>query len=393
MLDINTLMLVLAVTTIVSVAGLLAASMLNRQVRAIRYWAAGLFIFAVGLLLQVSSPPMPLWISAVVITQAYFLLWWGTRCYRKPDQTGFKRIGLGILVVQGIGFYFLRETLSFSIMWHSALVMLVCLMAIAELWFTPWLHRAVTGVWTLLWTIHAWVYLRRFGLYMTDEAYINATDFQMAISIESLNYLEGIAFIYGFSLLCVVLTTVSLQHALKDQASRDPLTNLFNRRALEEAAVKSLAQSRRSSRPLALLMMDLDRFKAINDLHGHKAGDQVLVAFAQHLQDHSRVPDLICRFGGEEFLLLLPDTSLTEAQNIAERIRDSWQKSPVPTAAGDVAVTVSIGVVEFTQADDENLFDLAERADHALYQAKKLGRNRVESWRRGLRMTRVEAVY
>tara|TARA_R110001592_G_scaffold13740_2_gene62833 strand:- start:51077 stop:52255 length:1179 start_codon:yes stop_codon:yes gene_type:complete len=392
MLDINTLMLVLAVTTIVSVAGLLAASMLNRQVRAIRYWAAGLCLFAVGLVLQVSSPPIPLWISAVVITQAYFVLWWGTRCYRKPEQTHFIRIMLGIFLIQAVVFYYLQETLSFSIMWHSALVVLVCLITIIELWLTSWLHRAMTAVWAILWTVHALVYLRRFGLYLTDEAYINATDFQMAVSIESLNYLEGIAFIYGFSLLCVILTTVSLQHALKEQASRDPLTDLFNRRALEEAAVKSLSLSRRSSRPLALLMLDLDRFKAINDKYGHKVGDQVLIAFAEHLRDYSRVPDFICRFGGEEFLLLLPDTSVAEAQNIAERIRHRWQKSPIPTTAGGVSVTVSIGVVEFTQAENENFFDLVERADLALYQAKKMGRNRVEIWHRGLTMAQVNGV-
>jgi diguanylate cyclase (GGDEF)-like protein len=393
MLDINTLMLVLAVTTIVSVAGLLAASMLNRQVRAIRYWAAGLCLFAIGLVLQVSSPPIPLWISAVVITQAYFVLWWGTRCYRKPEQTHFTRAMLGIFLIQAVVFYHLQETLSFSIMWHSALVVLVCLITIIELWLTSWLHRAMTVVWAILWTVHALVYLRRFGLYLTDEAYINATDFQMAVSIESLNYLEGIAFIYGFSLLCVILTTVSLQHALKEQASRDPLTDLFNRRALEEAAVKSLSLSRRSSRPLALLMLDLDRFKAINDKYGHKVGDQVLLAFAEHLRDYSRVPDFICRFGGEEFLLLLPDTSVAEAQNIAERIRHRWQKSPIPTTAGGVSVTVSIGVVEFTQAENENFFDLVERADLALYQAKEMGRNRVESWQRGLRMAQVNGVY
>lgn len=393
MLDINTLMLVLALTTIVSVSGLLAASMLNRQVRAIQYWTAGLAIFAVGLLLQVFSPPSPLWISAVVITQAYFVIWWGTRCYRKPDQSGFAPVMLGILVVQGLVFFLLQESLRFSIMWHSALVILVCLMAIGELWLTSWLQRVVVGVWTLLWTIHGLVYLRRFGLYLTDEAHINASDFQMAVSVESLNYLEGVAFIYGFSLLCVVLTTVSLQNALKDQASRDPLTNLFNRRALEEAAVKALGASRRSGRPLTLLMMDLDRFKVINDAYGHKAGDQVLLAFAEHLNDHSRVPDLICRFGGKEFLLLLPDTSLAEAQNIAERIRQSWQQKTIVTSAGGVNVTVSIGVVEFTQSEDENLFDLAERADHALYQAKELGRNRVQRWERGLRMARVEGVY
>ena len=393
MLDINTLMVVLAVTTVVSVTGLLSASILNRQVRAIRYWAAGLAIFIVGLLLQVSSPPIPLWISAVVITQAYFVLWWGTRCYRNNDQQGFMPVMLGLLAVQGMIFFVLQGSLRFSIMFHSAIVVIVSAMTILELWRVASLKRAVVCVWGLIWGIHALVYVRRFGLYLTDEAYINATDFQMAVSVESLNYLEGVAFIYGFSLMCVVLTTASLQGELVNQASRDPLTNLFNRRALEETAIKVIVLSRRSGRPVELMLMDLDRFKGINDQHGHKVGDQVLVAFAEHLGDHSRVPDLVCRFGGEEFLVLLPDTSLIEAQQIAERIRNSWQNKTISTESAQVRVTVSIGIAELQQNSEENLFDLVDRADQALYQAKEQGRNRVKSWAREFRMAQIDGLY
>ncbi|WP_373186035.1 GGDEF domain-containing protein [Halopseudomonas sp.] len=393
MFDINTLIVVLAVTSIVSVMGLLAASILNRQVRAIRYWAAGLSFFIVGLLLQVSSPPIPLWISAVVITQAYFVLWWGTRCYRNRDQNGFVPAMLGLFMIQAIVFFVLQESLRFSIMFHSAVVVVVCVLTIFELWRVSLLQRIVVWVWALIWGMHAVVYLRRFGLYLTDEAYINATDFQMAVSVEAINYLEGVAFIYGFSLMCVVLTTASLQNELKHQASRDPLTDLFNRRALEESALKALGMARRSGMPVTLLLMDLDRFKAINDEHGHKVGDQVLVAFAEHLNDHSRVPDLVCRFGGEEFLVLLPDTSLPEAQSIAERIRTGLEKKVIVTGKTSVKITVSIGVAELRDDEQDNLFDLVERADQALYQAKEQGRNRVQSWSRGLRMARVEGLF
>lgn len=393
MLDINTLMVVLAVTTLVSVTGLLAASILNRQVRAIRYWAGGLAIFIVGLMLQVSSPPAHLWVSAVVITQAYFVLWWGTRCYRNSEEQGFIKLMLCLLVAQALVFFLLRDSLRFSIMFHSAIVVIVSVMAVIELWRVSSLQRAVFWVWAVIWTLHGLLYMRRFGLYLTDEAYINATDFQMAVSVESLNYLEGVAFIYGFSLMCVVLTTASLQDQLRIQANRDPLTNLFNRRALEETAIKVLGLSRRNGRPVALLLMDLDRFKTINDEHGHKTGDQVLVAFAQHLNDHSRVSDLICRFGGEEFLILLPDTSLSEAQGIAERIRNSWQKKTISTEKAAVQATVSIGIAELKQHNEENLFDLVDRADQALYQAKEQGRNRVKSWGHDFRMAQVDGLY
>ena len=98
------------------------------------------------------------------------------------------------------------------------------------------------------------------------------------------------------------------------------------------------------------------------------------------------MPDLVCRFGGEEFLVLLPDTSLTEAQQIAERIRNSWQNKTLSTESAQVRVTVSIGIAELQQNSEENLFDLVDRADQALYQAKEQGRNRVLSWARELRI-------
>ncbi len=387
MLDINTLMVVLAVTTIVSVMGLLAASILNRQVRAIRYWTAGLAVFIFGLVCQVASPPVPLWISAVVITQAYFVILWGTLCYRKPEQKGFIPVMLGLLAVQMSVFVLLQDSLRFSIMFHSAIVVIVCVINILELWLIGSLRRAVVAVWALIWGMHSLIYARRFFLYLTEEAYINATDFQMAVSVEAINYLEGVAFIYGFSLMCVVLTTVSLQDELRHLASRDPLTNLFNRRAFEETALKAMGLSRLTSQPVSLMLMDLDRFKAINDDHGHKAGDQVLLAFAGHLDDHSRLADLTCRFGGEEFLILLPDTSLAEAQTIAERLRSSWQEKTISIEKVGVQVTVSIGVAELEQDQDESLFDLIDRADQALYQAKTQGRNRVVGWETGPRLS------
>ncbi|MBQ0743445.1 MAG: GGDEF domain-containing protein [Pseudomonas sp.] len=393
MLDVKTLMLVLAFTTALSVAGLAVAAALNRQVRAIRYWTLGLAVFVAGLVLQVASPPLPLWISAAVITQAYFVLWWGSRLYRGGNEFwGFTKVMLAILLVQGLAFFLLRDSFRYSTMLHSAIVVGLSILTIRELRLLAGFQRSLFWLWTLLWSVHGLIYLRRFFLYLLDTAYTGAGSFQAAAEIESLNYMEGIAFVYGFTLLCIVLTTRSLQDALRLQAAIDPLTGLFNRRAFEESAIRMLVAGQRNGRPVSLLLMDLDHFKAINDDHGHKAGDGVLVKFAKHLVDHTRVPDLICRFGGEEFVVLLPDTSQEQARTLAERIRAEWEKVAIQSSRGDFRATVSIGLAEATLDERENLYDLADRADQALYAAKQQGRNRILSWERGLRLAAVETV-
>lgn len=391
MLDVKTLMLVLAFTTALSVTGLTVAAALNRQVRAIRYWALGLAVFVAGLVLQVASPPLPLWISAVVITQAYFILWWGSRLYRGgSEHWGFVPVMLAIVLVQGLVFFVLRDSFRSGALLHSAIVVVLCILTVRELRLLVGFQRALLWIWTLLWLVHGLVYLRRFVLYLLDNSPAGIDSFQATAQIESLNYLEGIAFVYGFTLLCVVLTTRSLQDALRVQAAVDPLTGLFNRRAFEESAVRMLTAGQRNGRPVSLLLMDLDHFKAINDKHGHKAGDGVLVKFAKHLVDHTRVPDLICRFGGEEFVVLLPDTTQEQAEILAERIRAEWEIVTINGRLGDFRATVSIGLAEATLDERENLYDLADRADQALYAAKQRGRNCTLSWVRGLRLAGVK---
>lgn len=391
--DIATLMLVLALTTVISVVGLLVASFLNRQIVAIRYWAGGLTVFIPGLLWQVYSPPLPLWISAVIITQAYFILWWGTRCYRFGQvQPQFYKVMLLLCLIQGSAFFAFQDSLRISIMIHSAIVVGACLVTTLEVLLLRLRQRALLLAWVILWGVHAAVYLRRFLTYALNPDYVSVSSMQAASSIEAVNYLEGIAFIYGFSLICFIFTTLRLQQALRRQATRDPLTDLLNRRAFEEAAGRHLAQARRFRRPLSLLLMDLDRFKSINDQHGHKAGDLVLQAFALHLERHLRATDLPCRFGGEEFVVSLPDTDLAQAGELAERIREAWQDVVVDTGGTLLKSTVSIGMACVEKQRGYLLDDVVERADHALYRAKQLGRNRTHAWQEGLRLSSLDSI-
>ena len=157
---------------------------------------------------------------------------------------------------------------------------------------------------------------------------------------------------------------------------RDPLTGLSNRRYFIQAFADELARISRRQASLSLIFLDLDRFKRINDSHGHQVGDQVLQATAAHLRSCCRPYDTPARWGGEEFIILLPDTDEQEAALFAERIRSSLQEGLSPTIP--FPVTISIGVAQYLPG--ESLESLVDRADKALYLAKQAGRNRVLRW-------------
>jgi len=178
------------------------------------------------------------------------------------------------------------------------------------------------------------------------------------------------------SLAFLVMQRRRSEEALRHMAMFDALTELYNRRAFLQLGERELARSQRAGVPTAALMLDLDRFKAVNDRHGHVAGDRVLAEFADRLRRAVRLADLPGRYGGEEFCVLLPGLGLEEARVIAERVRRTVAVSPLGGLPD--ATTVSIGV---TACDDsEGPIDvLLARADEALYAAKEGGRNRVHA--------------
>ena len=163
---------------------------------------------------------------------------------------------------------------------------------------------------------------------------------------------------------------------LKLLASIDPLTKLFNRRHFSEIGGVLFNLTKRENLNLSVLMLDIDKFKNINDTYGHKIGDDVLVALSDKLQMINRKSDLISRWGGEEFVILLPKTSLDGASFIAERIRKEVEKLIIDTDNKEVRFTASIGISEYKN-EDINLQDIVCRADTALYKAKNSGRNKV----------------
>ena len=174
------------------------------------------------------------------------------------------------------------------------------------------------------------------------------------------------------------LSSIRLLALARERALRDGLTGVYNRRFLDELFPKQLALARRTSRPLSVLMLDLDHFKVCNDTYGHDVGDRVLCAFVRILQEEARTSDSVIRYGGEEFLMLLPETDDEGAAAVAERIRHSVERRTfgelgVPTG---ISLRCSIGVSSMlSHGDSPNELILA--ADRALYLAKQQGRNRV----------------
>lgn len=163
---------------------------------------------------------------------------------------------------------------------------------------------------------------------------------------------------------------------LREQASTDPLTHLKNRRAFGEIGHRYFALAKRHRHDLAMVMLDIDHFKEINDAYGHPAGDRVLVNIARTLTRSTRAGDTPARLGGEEFAILLPNTNRAGATLLAERIRLAVERKPFEVSSGSVQVTTSIGVASFGGDAPASLDQLIEFADKRLYQAKHAGRNR-----------------
>ncbi|ROR32048.1 diguanylate cyclase [Inmirania thermothiophila] len=164
-----------------------------------------------------------------------------------------------------------------------------------------------------------------------------------------------------------------LEEELRRASVTDPLTGLYNRRHLDETLAREYRRAERYELPLSVVMFDVDHFKRFNDEHGHEQGDRVLQAIAEVTRRAVRNTDIPCRYGGEEFLVILPSTPLDGAAHLAERLREEVERTPVD----GLRVTISVGVAALPEHRGQGPDDLVEAADAALYRAKQAGRNRV----------------
>jgi len=336
-------------------------------------WTTSMLIFIVGGLLASSAGRLPVLLSVVA---ANLTLW----------------LALYIAYVGSQRFFGVQPK---RWAWLTGLgaALLVCL------WFT-WVEpnymmrlRMATLLMTALCGVHAWLVLRQgLNTFAKRAAFFTllfsaANQLARAVSTFgstlSTNVLDTSlhhqlylgACILGFlltSLCTVLMASDRLADELKQRAAHDPLTGALTRRHMDELCQAELDRSRRNGHSVALLMMDLDHFKLINDTHGHQTGDEVLVSFVRGTREMMRPSDALGRFGGEEFVAMLPETDLPQARLVAERIRARCAQNGSATAH-----TVSIGLTVSASPSD-TMRDMLKRADLALYQAKAQGRNLVE---------------
>lgn len=202
---------------------------------------------------------------------------------------------------------------------------------------------------------------------------VDETQFNSESEMHRFKYFR-ISFGLGIGIVAFLAFYVKayVRDQLEIESQRDPLTGAYNRRYFEEYGAKEIARSKGEQRPLAVIMYDLDHFKRVNDTYGHAVGDQVLDKLTQVIGARIRKTDVLARIGGEEFAVLLPDTSGEGAQMVAEKLRAAVEKTDFTPVK---SLTISIGLTELVPGD--SLPSLLARADTALYVAKAEGRNRV----------------
>jgi two-component system, cell cycle response regulator len=179
----------------------------------------------------------------------------------------------------------------------------------------------------------------------------------------------------------------SAREATEFQATHDFLTRLWNRAAIMGILGKELARQKREKGPLALIMADIDHFKQVNDVYGHLTGDAVLREASRRLESHVRPYDSVGRFGGEEFVVVVPGCERHDARVLAERLRLAFSETPIVTSEGELHVTLSLGVAVIDSGIIPDSDSIIRAADEALYRAKNAGRNRVEVFRSDAEVT------
>jgi diguanylate cyclase (GGDEF)-like protein len=237
--------------------------------------------------------------------------------------------------------------------------------------FFPFLIITLSAIFPL--TIYEGGILAAFvaALYIGTAKYLGVLDLTETLNDIWLLMLLGL--IAGWA----ALTQLTMLMRLYRQAHRDSLTGLANRRSITAYLKREVSYSHATKTPLSILLFDLDKFKRVNDSYGHAAGDEVLKVFSQLMIGQSRNEDLVGRYGGEEFLMILSNTNIEIAQKIGERLRLSCHDQQIESPSGEdlFNFTTSIGVAELTANESVTL--LLKRVDDALYEAKGAGRDRV----------------
>lgn len=249
---------------------------------------------------------------------------------------------------------------------------LLCALAAISAVIVAWRRGSVAaGIFLLAWMPQSLFTALRAGQLLLQLPLPGWLEFGLPAALA----LSSLVLTLGLGL--ATLRTRRERDSARDEAQRDPLTGLRNRRALRSRIAEALTDARQTRQPLSLLFLDIDHFKAVNDRYGHLVGDECLRIVAERMQAELRPADTLARWGGEEFVVLLPAAGMAEAAIIGERIRQRVAAHAFQVGNEPIAVTVSLGLTSHNRASMDSPEQLIEQADAALYRAKAEGRNRI----------------
>jgi diguanylate cyclase (GGDEF)-like protein len=344
------------------------------------YLAAGHFGLGISFLLLALRGILPDFISIVIantlLVLAIILAFMGIQAFRRVEVKGALLCLLGLLVMIGACFHFtyVHPSLKDRLLFGDFVLILLLSLCVRTLLKDreEFLQLPLFATAAPL-LVGIGLSLARIAVILNGQA---PASFTQGGFIFSLQFIVADMILVGTALGFTSMANRRLTYRLEKEALTDPLTDTFNRRGIEKIAEKLLDGARRQGEPLSLLLIDLDHFKRVNDSLGHPAGDSVLLQFALLAQKHLRRSDVFGRYGGEEFVAVLPGMETAEAFIAAERLRTAVVKSGFSYRRKPVRLTVSIGIASFP-GDGAQWLRLLDRADEFMYQAKQSGRNRV----------------
>lgn len=376
--DIRTLLVAVALATAFCAASRFLLWRMHPHVPGLARWAWAGVLAAIALFLFAGAGVLPnvlaLSLAQAAIAAGLLLAWDGFRRFlgRKPLTPLFMTaplavMGLAVAIADLNALALLRALANATIIGGISAV-IAC-----ELLRAPSATGSATRVTAYVYITNAIFFAARGLMALSDGAASSMSSAMLAASL-----LWWLCVTVAVTLGMALMTSERLQADLDHQASRDPLTGALNRRAFTLVAAREFSRIHRNHRPLSVLMMDLDHFKRVNDHLGHAAGDLILCCFVDVAAQMLRAEDTFCRFGGEEFVALLPDTDLQQALAAAERLRAAFaaEAAAQPLPSHDFALSVSIGIAQ--AMGEETPEDTLRRADAALYRAKAAGRDRCE---------------
>ena len=335
---------------------LLCAVVLREQRSAMLHWAAFMFLLGLGFLLRaLVGEDVNSWVRVganVTFATASVSLWRGGTSFLGLQDRGREQVLMLAAAIAGMVMVGAsRERGPWQALWTYAALVWITLRSMTTtmpLALSRFGRRAVSWIlvpFTLLFATYVW----RFGIQLSDLS----VDFNKRVDPRSVpDMLTFLAMAAAFNLTFMTMSLGILMGSLRKLANNDVLTGLANRRWMEQVLEREWQMWQRNRTPFSVMILDLDHFKRVNDNHGHAAGDRLLEKTARLLQGNARQIDMVARWGGEEFIVLMPDTAKEDAVIAAQRQRGALCATPVDAGVVSLSVTASIGVAE-VRADDE----------------------------------------